>query len=82
MTDSLSIRETEGEHSALLRTIEGEVIPRLILAHRAVVDGNRCDDLSSPLRPGSSEIFELADSSCAAMPPRRLLIYGVFKPSG
>jgi len=60
MTDSLSIRETEGEHSALLRTIEGEVIPRLILAHRAVADGNRCDDLSSPLRPGSSEVFELA----------------------
>jgi methanogenic corrinoid protein MtbC1 len=60
MTDSLSNREAEGEHSALLKTIEGEVIPRLILAHRAIVEGNRCDDLSSPLRPGSSEVFELA----------------------
>ena len=60
MTDSLSNREAEGEHSVLLRTIEGEVIPRLILAHRAGADGNRCDDLSSPLRPGSSEVVELA----------------------
>lgn len=68
MTDSqtaayLSPAQRDGtdEQSALLRTIEGEVIPRLILAHRGVVaEGNRCDDLSSPLRPGSSEITELA----------------------
>ncbi|MFM7395934.1 MAG: B12-binding domain-containing protein [Gammaproteobacteria bacterium] len=60
MTDSLSNRDAEGDHSALLRTIEGEVIPRLILAHRTVVEGNHCDDLSSPLRPGSTEVFELA----------------------
>ena len=54
-------RDVADNHSALLRTIEGEVIPRLILAHRGVVaDGNRCDDLSSPLRPGSMEIAELA----------------------
>lgn len=61
MTDSFSDREAGNGHSALLRTIEGEVIPRLILAHRgAVADGNRCDDLASPLRPGSTEIHELA----------------------
>ena len=60
MTDSFTHRDAEGDHSALLRTIEGEVIPRLILAHRAAEDGNRCDDLSSPLRPGSTEVFELA----------------------
>jgi methanogenic corrinoid protein MtbC1 len=60
MTDSYADRDAEDGYSALLRTIEGEVIPRLILAHRAVADGNRCDDLASPLRPGSTEIFELA----------------------
>lgn len=54
-------RDAADGQSALLRTIEGEVIPRLILAHRGVVaDGNRCDDVTSPLRPGSSEITELA----------------------
>lgn len=60
MTDSLADRDTESGYSALLRTIEGEVIPRLILAHRAVADANRCDDLTSPLRPGTSEIVELS----------------------
>lgn len=61
MTDYLNDRDSAEGHSALLRTIEGEVIPRLILAHRGVVsEGNRCDDLSSPLRPGSTEIIELA----------------------
>ena len=60
MTDSYADRDAEDGYSALLRTIEGEVIPRLILAHRAVADGNRCDDLASPLLPGSTEIFELA----------------------
>ena len=60
MTDFLSERDSGDSHSALLRTIEGEVIPRLILAHRCVPGGNRCDDHSSPLRPGSAEVFELA----------------------
>ncbi len=60
MTDSYSDRDDEEGYSPLLRIIEGEVIPRLILAHCAVADGNRCDDLASPLRPGSTEIFELA----------------------
>ncbi|MBM4234677.1 MAG: hypothetical protein FJ160_10920, partial [Gammaproteobacteria bacterium] len=60
MTDSYSYRDVEEGYSALLRTIEGDVIPRLVLAHRAEADGNRCDDLASPLRPGSTEVFELA----------------------
>jgi len=61
MTDSFTDRDSDDlGHSALLRTIEGEVIPRLILAHRAVADGNRCNDVTSPLRPGSTEIFDLA----------------------
>lgn len=59
MSDSFS-DTPDGGYSALMRTIEGEVIPRLILAHRAVADGNRCDELTSPLRPGTTEIFELA----------------------
>ncbi|MBM4234081.1 MAG: cobalamin B12-binding domain-containing protein [Gammaproteobacteria bacterium] len=60
MTDSYSYRDAEEGYSALLRTIEGDVIPRLVLAHRTEADGNRCDDLASPLRPGSTEVFELA----------------------
>ena len=61
MTDSFSAHDDGQERSVLLRTIEGEVIPRLILAHRGVIDdSNRCDDIQSPLRPGSSEIFQLA----------------------
>jgi methanogenic corrinoid protein MtbC1 len=60
MTDAFLDRDSGDGHSALLRTIEGEVIPRLILAHRAVPDGNRCDDLASPLRPGSAAVVELA----------------------
>lgn len=64
--DDMSESDLEGMpnagHGALLRTIEGEVIPRLLLAHRAARNVARaaCDSSANLLRPGEREVREFS----------------------
>lgn len=52
----------EAGHGALLRAIEGEVIPRLLLAHRTAQPHSRthCDPSVDVLRPGQREVNEFS----------------------
>ncbi len=58
MTDFTTSSTTEDGRRTLLRTIEGEVIPRLVLAHRGRVSDAACDN-SVAIRPGISEVRHL-----------------------
>ena len=49
----------EPDSSALLRTIEGQVIPRLLLAHRAGLS-SACEPSADELRPGAAQVTEFA----------------------
>lgn len=49
----------EAGSTALLRTIEGKVIPRLLLAHRAGMPSN-CEPADGTQRPGAAQITEFA----------------------
>ena len=60
MTDFTTSPTTENGRQTLLRTIEGDVIPRLVLAHRGKATGSTCDR-SVAVRPGVSEISHLTD---------------------
>ena len=60
MTDFTISSTAEGGRLKLLRTIEGEVIPRLVLAHRGRASDAACDH-SVAIRPGLAEIGHLTE---------------------
>ncbi|MEY3976432.1 MAG: hypothetical protein RLZZ33_1487 [Pseudomonadota bacterium] len=60
MTESTTSPTAQGGRVALLRTIEGEVIPRLVLAHRSHVADAACEN-SRSMRPGASEVGHLTE---------------------
>ncbi|NDD73414.1 MAG: cobalamin-binding protein [Gammaproteobacteria bacterium] len=49
----------DSDSSTLLRTIEGQVIPRLLLAHRAGLP-SACEPSADELRPGAAQVTEFA----------------------
>ena len=60
MTDFTSSSTAHDGRLTLLRTIEGEVIPRLVLSHRGRVSDAACD-YSVAIRPGISEVRHLTE---------------------
>ncbi len=60
MTDSTTSPTVHSGRVALLRTIEGEVIPRLVLAHRGHV-ADAAGDSPRCIRPGTSEVAHLTE---------------------
>jgi len=60
MTDFTNSATAYDGRLTLLRTIEGEVIPRLVLAHLGRVSDAACDN-SVAIRPGVSEVRHLTE---------------------
>lgn len=61
MSDSSLEAALDPAQGALLRTIEGEVIPRLILAHRAARSVSAiCESQGPPVRPSRRDVDEFA----------------------
>ena len=60
MTDFTNSSTAYDGRLTLLRTIEGEVIPRLVLAHVGRVSDAACDN-SVAIRPGVSEVRHLTE---------------------
>lgn len=60
MSDFTSSSTTQDGRLTLLRTIEGEVIPRLVLAHRRRGSESSCDN-SVAIRPGLSEVRHMTE---------------------
>jgi methanogenic corrinoid protein MtbC1 len=60
MTDFTNSATAYDGRLTLLRTIEGEVIPRLVLAHLGRVSDEACDN-SVAIRPGVSEVRHLTE---------------------
>ena len=78
MSDSTSSSTADDGRLTLLRTIEGEVIPRLVLAHRGRVPDAVCDN-SVAIRPGISEVRHLTELVLSGqMAEARSYLQGVF----